>query len=107
MPSDIVRELAELTAQNKKGVEILYEAEVTLARAEADLDKAEASAFIQASGNIAERQAEAKLAAADLRFGRDLAKAEVNRVRQKLRMIESAIMAQATMSKLLQAEMRL
>ena len=88
-------------------MEALYEAEIGLARAEADLDKAEAGAFISSSGSVAERQASAKLACSDLRFERDLAKASVNRIRMKLRTIESEIMAQATMSKILQAEMKL
>jgi hypothetical protein len=105
--SKIVQELAELTAMNRKGVEALYEAEIGLARAEADLDKEEAGAFIHASGSVAERQAIAKLACSELRFERDLAKAQVNRIRMKLRTIESEIMAQATMSKILQAEMKL
>jgi hypothetical protein len=106
-PSDIILELQELTATNKKGVEALYEAETNLARTELDLDQTEAGAFIQASGSIAERTAVAKLASSQARFERDLAKAQVNRVRTKLRVIESAIMAQATMSKLMQAEMKL
>jgi hypothetical protein len=105
--SKIVQELAELTAMNRKGVEALYEAEVVLARAESDLDKAEAGAFISGTGSVAEKQAQAKLACSELRFERDLAKASVNRIRMKLRTIESEIMAQATMSKILQAEMRL
>jgi len=102
-----VQELAELTAMNRRGVEALYEAEVVLARAESDLDKEEAGSFISGSGSVAERQAGAKLACSELRFERDLAKASVNRIRMKLRTIESEIMAQATMSKILQAEMRL
>ena len=106
-PSDIIRELQELTAENKKGVDALYEAETNLARTELDLDQTEASAFISAAGNIAERSAVAKLESSEARFQRDLAKAQVNRVRTKLRVIESAIMAQATMSKLMQAEMKL
>jgi len=105
--SKIVQELAELTAMNRKGVEALYEAEIGLARAEADLDKAEAGAFISGAGSVAERQAHAKLACSELRFDRDLAKAQVNRIRMKLRTIESEIMAQATMSKIMQAEMKL
>jgi hypothetical protein len=105
--SKIVQELAELTAMNRKGVEALYEAEIGLARAEADLDKAEAHAFISGTGSVAERQAQAKLACSELRFERDLAKASVNRIRTKLRTLESEIMAQATMSKILQAEMKL
>jgi rRNA-processing protein FCF1 len=107
IPSEIVQELAELTATNKKGVEFLAEAEIALARAEHLLDTKEAQSFLDSSGSVAERQAKAKLSAADARLDRDLAKAEVNRIRTKLRVIESAIMAQATMSKLMQAEMRL
>lgn len=106
-PLDIIRELQELTATNQKGVEALYEAETNLAGMELELDKTEAGAFISAAGSIAERTALAKLESADARFRRDIAKAQVNRVRTKLRTIESAIMAQATMSKLMQAEMKL
>jgi len=107
MASEIIQELSELTAQNKRGVEALYEAEIDLAGAESDLDKAEAHAFISGAGSVAERQAHAKLACSELRFARDVAKAKVNRIKVKLRGIESAIMAQATMSKILQAEMKL
>lgn len=92
---------------NRKGVEALYEAEVNLARLESDLDQAEAGAFISGSGSVAERQAQAKLACSERRFERDVARAQVNRIKVKLRTIESEIMAQATMSKILQAEMRL
>jgi hypothetical protein len=103
--SRIVEELSNLTATSRRGVEALYEAEISLARSEADLDQKEANAFISASGSVAERQAKAKLECSELRFERDLAKAQVNRIRMKLRTIESEIMAQATMSKILQAEM--
>jgi hypothetical protein len=107
IPSEIAQALSELTQSNKRGVEALYEAEIGLARAESDLDKAEAHAFISGSGSVAERQAQAKLACSDLRFERDLAKASVNRIKMKLRSIESELMAQATMAKILQAEMKL
>jgi hypothetical protein len=81
---------------------------ISLARAENHLDKTEALAFISgAEGSVAERQARAKLEAADARLERDLAKVQVDRVRAKLRMIESAIMASATAAKMVQAEMKL
>jgi len=107
IPSQIAKDLLELSQTNRKGVEALYEAETDLARAESDLDKAEAGAFIQATGSVAERQAIAKLESSELRFERDLAKAKVNRIRVKLRSIESELMALATASKILQAEMKL
>ena len=107
MPSQIAKDLLELTQTNKRGVGALYEAEIDLARAESDLDKAEAGAFIQAAGSVAERQAQAKLACVELRFERDVAKAKMNRVRMKMRSIESELMAIATAAKVMQAEMKL
>jgi hypothetical protein len=71
------------------------------------LDKVEAYALINAEGPVIERQAKAKLASAEARLERDLAKAQVERVRAKLRMIDSSIMAQATAAKMVQAEMKL
>lgn len=106
-PSRIVQELTELTASNRKGVEALFEAEQDLAQAEADLDSLEAKAFLAAEGSVAERQARAKVTAVDARLARDIARAKVSRIKQKLRTIESEIMAQATMSKIMQAEMKL
>ena len=105
--SQIVQELAELTAENRKGVEVYADVMEHLARCENTLDTTEARAFISATGSVAERQAVAKLESADARLERDLAKAQVDRVRAKLRAIESAIMAQATAAKMVQAEMKL
>jgi hypothetical protein len=107
MPSEIMKGLQELTAMTRKGVEALFEAEVDLAEAERALDKAEAQAFMDAQGTVADRQALAKLDSADVRFDRDICRAKVNRVRTKLKMLEGEIMANATMSKIMQAEMKL
>lgn len=103
----IVNELLELTAESRKGVPVLYEAEAKLADAELKLDQVEARAFLSSEGSVADRTARAKLEAAEARFERDIAKAELNRVKTKLRVIEQEIMAQATISKLVQAEMKL
>jgi exonuclease VII small subunit len=105
--SQIVQELYELTQENRKGIEFYAEAMDRLARAENHLDQVEAHALISAEGPVIERQAKAKLASAEARLERDLAKAQVERVRAKLRMIESAIMASATAAKMVQAEMKL
>jgi len=107
LPSNIVKELQELTQTNRRGVDALFEAESELAEAEHELDRVEAHAFLEAQGTVADRQALARLEAADARLARDIAKAKVNRVRTKLKVIESEIMAQATMSKMMQAEMKL
>lgn len=107
MPSNIIKELQELTQTNRKGVDALFEAESELAERERELDKVEALSFLESQGTVADRQALARLEAADARFERDLAKAKVNRVRTKLKVIESELIAQSTISKLMQAEMKL
>ncbi len=103
----ILTQLAELTQTNRKGVEALFEAEEELAHAENELDAVEARAFLQAEGSVAERTQRAKLEAAEARLARDVARAQVTRIKTKLRVIESEIVAQSTMAKLLAAEARL
>ena len=106
-PLRIISDIQELTALNKKGVEALFEAEETLAHADNALDKIEAISFLDADGSVAERTAKAKLASADARLERDIARASVNRIKTKLRAIESELVAQSTMAKIMQAETRL
>lgn len=103
----IISDIQELTALNRKGVEALFEAEEELAHAEAELDTVEARAFLSAEGSVADRTAKAKLDASEARLARDLARASVNRIRTKLRTIESELVAQSTMAKIMQAETRL
>lgn len=103
----IISDIQELTALNRKGVEALFEAEEELAHAESELDTVEARAFLSAEGSVADRTAKAKLDAAEARLARDLARASVNRIRTKLRTIESELVAQSTMAKIMQAETRL
>ncbi len=105
--SSIVMDLQALIEQIRKGSDALYNAELELAQRELDLDKAESLAFINAEGSVADRQTRAKLEVADLRFERDVARAGVNRIRTKIKGLESELMAQATISKLTAAEMRL
>jgi hypothetical protein len=106
-PLEISSQLSELVQENYRGVNAVFEAERKLAEAEYDLDTIEQTAFIGAEGNVAERNAQSKLESAEKRLARDLAKAEFNRVKLKLRAVESAMMASATQAKLLAVETRL
>lgn len=107
LPSELITQLAELTLENRKGAEALYAAEVRLAEAEHTLDTVEQRAFIAATGTVADRTALARLESADVRLQRDLRKAEANRVRMKIKGLESALMAVATQAKLVNVEARL
>jgi Tfp pilus assembly protein PilX len=99
--------LQTLTAMTRAGVAALYDAEIKLAEAEHELDTTEARTFIASEGTVADRQALARLESADARLRRDIAKAEVNRIRVKLKGLESAMMANATMAKIMDTESRL
>ena len=106
-PLEIARQIAELTAESSRGAEALYEAEVRLAHAENELDLVEQRAFIKSEGTVADRTALARLEAAESRLQRDLRKAEANRIRVKIKSLESALMAAATQAKLIQSEMKM
>lgn len=105
-PLDIARQIAELTAENSRGADALYEAEVRLAEAENELDLVEQRAFIKAEGTVADRTALARLEASEARLQRDLRKAEANRIRVKIKALETAIMAAATQAKLIASELK-
>jgi NADPH-dependent 7-cyano-7-deazaguanine reductase QueF-like protein len=104
---EIQKQLAELIAENQRGANALYETERMLAEAEHELDTQESKAFLKAQGTVADRTALARLEAADARLQRDLRRAEHNRVKVKIKAIETAIMALATQAKLVQSETRL
>lgn len=107
LPSELITQLAELTQENRKGAEALYAAEVRLAEAEHELDKVEQTEFIKASGTVADRTALARLASAEARLQRDLRRAESNRIKMKIKGLESAVMAVATQAKLVATESRI
>lgn len=107
IPSEIQKQLAELIAENQRGATALFEAERLLAEAEYELDLTEQKAFIRAEGTVRDREALARLESSEKRLQRDLRKAEFNRIKVKIKAIETGIMALATQAKLTQAEARI
>ena len=107
MIQEIQKQLAELIQENARGSTALFEAEKALAEAEYDLDLCEQKAYIKASGTVRDREAIAKLESADLRLQRDLRRAEFNRIKAKVKAIESASIMLSTQAKLIQQETRL
>lgn len=106
IPSQITEEIARLIRENQRGADALYEAEVALAEAEHELDLIEQKAFIKTQGTVADRTALSKLESADARLQRDLRRAELNRIKVKIKIIETSLMAIGTQVKLMQAEMK-
>ena len=89
-----------------QGIEALYAAENKLAYAENELDSVEARAFIKAPGTVAERTNLARLESVEARLARDIAKAEMNRIKMKLKSIESSLMAVSVIGRQVELEFR-
>lgn len=89
-----------------KGGQALYDAEVRLAHLEDTADLTLQRSYIAATGTDKERTAKSRVAAAEARLEADLGKAEVNRIKLKIKTLENAQMATQTISRLVEAEMR-
>jgi hypothetical protein len=98
-PGHIVLELQRLTKEMDRGASALYDAECKMADAEAAYDRAVSLAFINNDGTVADRQAVAKLKAVNERLAADLAKAEYNRVKTKMKTLSDQATMMAVISK--------
>jgi len=105
-PGQIIQELQRLTAEMDKGSSALYDAECRLADAEAAYDKAVSLAFINNQGTVADRQAVAKLQSVDEKLKADLARAEFNRVKVKMKTLSDQATMMAVMSKNVELQWR-
>ncbi len=104
--TEIIQELSHIQAEAAKGVSALYDSECKLADAENRYEKTLQLAFMNAEGTVADRTSISRLKAADDRLLADLAKAEYNRVRTKLKQLELAQMSLQTQSRLLETELK-
>lgn len=105
-PQNIIQELTRIQAEAAKGVLALYDAEVKLADAEAKYERTLALAFLDNEGTVKDKEAVAKIKAADDRLAADLAKAEYNRVKLKLKQLELAQMSTQTIARMLETELK-
>jgi hypothetical protein len=105
-PGHIIQELQRLTAEMDKGSNALYDAECKMADAEAAYDKAVSLAFINNQGTVADRQAVAKLQSVDEKLKADLARAEFNRVKTKMKTLSDQATMMAVMSKNVELQWR-
>ena len=105
-PTHIIQELQRLTAEMDKGSNALYDAECKMADAEAAYDKAVSLAFINNQGTVADRQAVAKLQSVDQKLQADLARAEFNRVKTKMKTLSDQATMMAVMSKNIELQWR-
>lgn len=105
-PQGVIQNLRLIQADVQRGIGALYDAECKLADKEAAHEKALQLAFMNATGTVADRTAVSRLQAADARLEADLAKAEHNRIKAKLKALEMAQMSIQTQSRLMETELK-
>lgn len=98
-PDDVLTEIRDTRAELTRGSAFLYDSELKAERAEDAAQLAFDSALMTAEGSIPEKQALARLASVKERDEAFVARAEFNRVKAKIRALESALMS-------LQAELK-
>jgi hypothetical protein len=105
-PMGVVADLAHIRAEVQRGIQVLYDCEVKLADAENAYERELQLAFINAQGTVADRTALSRLQASEKRLQADLAKAEWNRVKAKLKALETAQMGIQTSARLMETELK-
>lgn len=105
-PGHIIQELQRLTAEMDKGSNALYDAECKMADAESAYDRAVSLAFINNQGTVADRQAVAKLQSVEEKLQADLARAEFNRIKVKMKTLSDQATMMAVMSKNVELQWR-
>ena len=101
-----MEELQRITKEMDRGASALYDAECKLADADSTYDRAVSLAFLNNSGTVADRQAVAKLQAVEEKLKADLARAEYNRIKTKMRTLSDQATMMAVMSKNVELQWR-
>jgi hypothetical protein len=92
-PDQVLSEIRTARSILEKGSDKLYDAELAAERAEDAAQLALDRALLTAEGSIPEKQAHARVASAELRDLAFIARAELNRVKAKIRALESSMMS--------------
>lgn len=104
--TDLIGELRHIQMEMAKGSQALFDAEAKLANAEAVFERMMAITFLESDGTAGERTARAKLDSADYRLEADLCKAQLNRVKSKMKTLELQQMGIQTISRLVETELK-
>lgn len=105
-PLGIIQTLHRIRAEAERGLGFLYDAEIKLADKEFTYERTLQLAFIEAQGTVADRTSVSRLQAAEAQLAVSLAKAELNRVRAKLKQLEMAQMSTQTQARLMETELK-
>jgi len=104
--STLTTELRLILVEVQKGVNATYDAECKVADRQTALDRAYALAFMNSQGTVEDRKQLATLQTAQERLEVDLARAEWNRCKSKMKALEMSQMSLQTQSRLIETELK-
>ena len=103
-PDDVLDDIRKTRHELVRGSSAIYTAEVKAETADLAAQKAEDIAFLSGEGSVDARKAQARIAAETELLERAVTRAEWNRVKTKIRALESALMSYQAELKYMQAE---
>jgi hypothetical protein len=105
-PHQVILELARIRAESERGIGLLRDAEEEWVRLDLAAEKIEAKAILEAKGTVADKEAIAKLQAAEAKEAAELAKVKVNYIKTKLRHLSEATMGIQTSARMVELDWR-
>lgn len=105
-PDGIIAEMVEVRRELSKGVEALHKAQLKMSDLALEADKAYSLALINAEGTVADREAVARLMSVEQRKDAEVAKAVYDRVKTKMRVLETNLSSLQSQGKLIEVMYR-
>lgn len=98
-PDRLMAEIVQTRTELARGSDALYDAELAAERAEDAAQLALDSVYMTAEGSVEDRKAQGRAASQEARDAAFVARAEYNRIKSKIRALESSLVS-------LQSELR-
>lgn len=98
-PDMVIQELNRLVNESSKGPLAIYDAECLVADREFEYDRVYSEALLNSEGSVEVRKAIATTDAAEAKLQLNLAKAELNRVKNKVKQLSEAGILVSTIGK--------
>lgn len=91
-PDDLIAEIFQTRAELMRGSSALYEAELHAERSEDAAQLASDQVYMTAEGSVEDRKAQGRAASVVERDAAFVARAEFNRIKSKIKALESSLM---------------
>jgi len=89
----LISEIRAISERQSRGVSVIHDLELALDEASREYDWAKANAMLQATGTVAEKEAQVELGTKAQRLAYELAKTSLNYAKSQAKNLETTLMA--------------